>query len=349
MAITQTSIQNKDNLPVSLYELRNNTGTTIKITNIGATITSILTPDRNGIIEEVTLGFNNPLDYISEKYKSNCPYLGTTAGRFANRIDHGRFSLNEKCYQLACNNGDHHLHGGPEGFHFKLWHGELVNSNGKDSLVLRLNSPHMEEGYPGNLEVKLTFTLTDHHELIMEYYAETDQATPVNLTNHAYFNLSGKKETILDHEAMIIADFYTPKVNSIPTGEIAPVEDTPFDFRTFHKIGDRFAQLEEDAYDHNFVLNLEEGILSPAAIVFENNSGRLLEVFTTMPGIQFYSGYYLDGSHARGDRKFDKFEGFCLETQYFPDSPNKPDFPTCIATPERPFQHTTVYKFGVDN
>jgi aldose 1-epimerase len=325
MRIQKRAVPNDENLPVYLYELTNNTGTTVKITNIGSTITSITTPDKDGKIEEITLGFDDPMTYLSDNYKNNCPYLGTTAGRFANRIAKGQFSLLGKTYHLAVNNGENH-----------------------NKLVMKLESPDNDEGYPGKVNVAITYNLTDDHELIMEYLAETDQATPVNLTNHAYFNLSGQPGDILNHEVMMMADQYTPAVDAIPTGEISSVKETPFDFTTFHSIGERIQLLPEKTYDHNFVLNHKEGELARACIVKENASGRILEVFTTLPGIQFYAGYFLDGSHGRGSRKFNSFEGFCMETQYFPDSPNKSHFPDTIATPEKPFKHTTIYKLSID-
>ncbi|GAO27853.1 aldose epimerase family protein [Geofilum rubicundum] len=276
MRIQETIISNDKQRPVYLYELSNNTGTTVKITNIGATITSITTPDKNGKIEEVTLGFDDPMTYLSDNYKSNCPYLGTTAGRFANRIAKGQFTLSGKTYQLAINNGENHLHGGPEGFHFKLWKGEIMDNK----LVMKLSSPDNDEGYPGNLEVSITYQLTDDHELIMEYYAETDQATPVNLTNHAYFNLSGQSGDILNHEVMIMADQYTPAIDAIPTGELASVKDTPFDFTSLHTIGERIDSLPEKTYDHNFVLKHKEGELERAASLRKR---RLAEYWKYLP------------------------------------------------------------------
>lgn len=344
MHIQKKAIPNDKHLPVYIYELTNNTGTTVKITNIGATITSITTPDRDGKIEEVTLGFDDPMTYLSDKYANNCPYFGTTAGRFANRIAKGQFTLSGKTYQLAINDGENHLHGGLAGFHQKLWKGAISNNK----LVMNLESPDNDEGYPGKLNVAITYTLTDDHELILEYLAETTQATPLNLTNHAYFNLTGQPGDILKHEVMMMADNYTPAIDAIPTGEISSVKETPFDFTTFHTIGERIHQLAEKYYDHNFVLNHKEGELTRACIAKENESGRILEVFTTLPGMQFYTGYFLDGSHARGSRKFNSFEGFCMETQYFPDAPNKPQFPDAIATPDKPFRHTTIFKFSTE-
>ena len=348
MTITKTNLINASGETFNLYELKNQLGTTVKLTNAGASITSISTVDKNGKFDEITLGFNDPSFYISKEYLSNCPYLGTTAGRFANRIAHGKFALNGKEYTLAVNNGNNHLHGGPSGFHAKLWNSKIEGEGDKQKLVFTLHSPDMDEGYPGNLIATISFNLTNQNELIIEYYASTDMATPVNLTNHTYFNLNGHKDNILNHEVIIFADGYTEKVDDIPTGTIIPVKDTPYDFSTFTKIGERLKDLPENAYDHNFVLNMEEGILSRAAIVHDLQSGRILEVFTTMPGMQFYTGYYLDGSYNRTGKPFNQFDGFCMETQYFPDSPNKPHFPNCIVTPDKPFKHTTVYKFGVE-
>lgn len=342
MPIHKRTILNDKQIPVHLYELKNNTGTTVKITNIGSAITSIITPDKEGRVEEITLGFDDPMIYLSEEYKSNCPYLGAVVGRFANRIAGGRFTLSGDTYHLSINDGENHLHGGTDGFHLKLWEGEIISNR----LVMKLKSPDNDEGYPGKLNVSITYELTDDHELIMEYLAETDKATPVNLTNHCYFNLSGRPGDILNHEVMIMADQYTPAINGIPTGGIAPVKGTPLDFTSFRTIGERMHLLPEKTYDHNFVLNHKQGKLSRASVVKDNESGRMLEVFTTLPGLQFYTGYYLDGTYGRGSHMFNRFAGFCMETQYFPDSPNIPSFPDAIITPEKPFKHTTIYKFS---
>lgn len=347
MTITQTNFTSQTGT-VSLFELRNSKGTSVKITNAGACITSIVTADKNGQMDEITLGFDDPSFYLSKEYLSNCPYLGTTAGRFANRIAHGRFSIGQKEYTLAVNNGNHHLHGGPTGYHARLWDAELSNDGGNQKLVLSLKSPHLDEGYPGEVLARVSFFLTNDDELILYYHATASEATPINLTNHTYFNLNGLKRDILEQEVMIFANGYTEKQDDIPTGTIVPVKDTPYDFLTFHKIGERLSQLPQDAYDHNFVLNLEEGNLTRAAIARDPESGRTLEVYTTLPGMQFYTGYHLDGSYERGGRRFERFGGFCMETQYFPDSPNKAHFPDCIATPEKPFDHTTVFKFGIE-
>lgn len=337
---TQTAVVNEQ--AIVLFELKNNTGTTVCITNIGSTITSIQTPDKNGKIEEVTLGFNDPLDYLNEAYLKNCPFLGATAGRFANRIAKGKFKLDGKSYTVPVNNDANHLHGGPDGFHQQIWKGRIEG----ESLVMTLVSPDGHMGYPGKLTARVKYTLTDAHELIMDYLAESDQACPVNLTNHAYFNLRGKKASILDQEVMIMADHYTPAIDAIPTGEIAPVKDTAFDFSSLRTIGEKIDASPIKTYDHNFVLNHPEGQLERAALALDKETGRVLEVFTTLPGMQFYAGKFLDGSYARGDWYFESHEGFCLETQYFPDSPNHPKFPDCIARPGKPFKHTTVFKFA---
>jgi aldose 1-epimerase len=345
MSVIQTKVQAHFDKPIFTYELKNDSGTTVKITNIGATITGILAPDKKGNLEKVTLGFTDPLYYLSEKYLSNSPFLGATVGRYANRIALGEFQLNGKKYHLAKNNGANHLHGGPEGFFKKIWDSTI--KEGK--VVMTLLSPDMEEGYPGNVKVITTFSLTNDNELVIDYFATTDKATPLNLTNHTYFNLSGKKSQILNHELMIFADAYTPAVEAIPTGEIRPVKGTPFDFTEFHKLGERANQLDTEIYDHNYVLNGQEGELKRVAIARDPLSGRTLEAYTTMPGMQLYTGYYLDGSHQNEGQKIESLEGFCLETQYFPDSPNNANFPSAITTPDQPFKHTTVYKFGIDN
>ena len=347
MKITQTTSQHDSGEALHHFELKNQSGTTVKITNVGATITSICATDKNGKFEEISLGLETPAGYLSPAYLSNNPCLGGTPGRFANRIANGEFTLDGKTYKLAINNGKNHLHGGISNFSHKIWDAKITGEGENQKLQLSLKSPHMDEGYPGNLDVTITYNLTDDNELVIDYHAETDQATLVNLTNHTYFNLNGLKENIRNHEVMINADNYTESVENIPTGVIAPVKDTPFDFTTFHKIGERFNQLAEDAYDHNFVLN-GDGSLSLAAIAKDTESGRTLEVYTTSPGMQFYTAYYLDGTHGRGDKKYNSFDGFCFETQYFPDSPNKPDFPSPVVRPEKPFNHTTVFKFGVE-
>lgn len=343
--IEQTDLKNQI---IKLFKLTNPNGTVIKITNIGATITSIQTKDRDGKLSETVLGFDKPEEYLSEEYLKNCVYLGATVGRFANRIAKGKFELNGKTYKLNQNNGHHHLHGGPKGFHQKIWEARIEDTDAGQTLVMNLTSPDKEEGYPGNLEVEVRFFLSNENELIIDYHANSDAPTPVNLTNHSYFNLSGKDTDILDHEVMIFADEYTPKQDDVPIGDIVPTKDTPFDFQEFHKVGERFNHLPREGYDHNLVINGDEGDLRRAAVVKDPHSGRILEVYTTMPGMQFYTGYFLDGTYGNSDKKFVPFSGMCFETQYFPDSPNHPAFPSCIVTPENPFVHTTVFKFNAE-
>ncbi len=333
---------------VKLFELKNNSGTTIRITNAGATIMSIETKDKNANFSNIVLGFDHPDDYLSDEYLNNCVFLGSTIGRFANRIAKGKFELNGKTYKLRINNGHNHLHGGPTGFHQKIWNAEIEETNAGQTLIMRLTSPDNDEGYPGRLDVEIRFYLSDDNELIIDYDAKSDAPTPVNLTNHSYFNLSGQNSDILSHEVMIFADEYTPKDNDIPTGDIVPTKETPFDFNEFHKVDERFEHLPADAYDHNLVIKGDEGDLRRAAIAKDESSGRLMEIYTTMPGMQFYSGAHLDGRFGNSQRKFTPFAGMCFETQYFPDSPNHPAFPSCIVTPEKPFRHTTVFKFGVE-
>jgi aldose 1-epimerase len=342
--ITSPNIRNK---AIKLYELKNAGSTSIRITNAGAAITSIETKDKNANFSNIVLGFDNPEEYLAKNYLENCTFLGATIGRFANRIAKGRFTLNGKSYTLNVNNGNNHLHGGPTGYHQKIWGSRIENTDAGQTLVMELSSPDGEEGYPGKVDVKVKFRLTNENELIINYQAKSDRPTPVNLTNHSYFNLSGKNTDILNHEVMIFADAYTPKNDDIPTGEIASIKGTPYDFKEFHKISERFSDLPYDAYDHNMVINGNEGDLRRASIAKDPESGRFLEVYTTMPGMQFYTGYHLDGTSGNSQRKFDRFAGMCFETQYFPDSPNQPDFPSCIVTPEKPLNHTTVFKFGV--
>ncbi len=347
MKVTEINHPDIKNNQVKLFELSNSQGTSIKITNAGATITSIETRDKNANFSNIVLGFDNPETYISPEYLENCVYLGATIGRFANRIAKGKFHLNGKTYKLKVNNGNNHLHGGPTGFHQKIWSSEIEETEAGQALIMRTFSPDGEEGYPGNVEVEVRFLLSDENELIIDYTANSDAATPVNLTNHSYFNLTGGNRDILDHEVMIFADEYTPKDDDVPTGDIVTTEKTPFDFKEFHKVGERLNHLPYDAYDHNFVINGKAGELKRAAIVREPVSGRMLEVFTTLPGMQFYSGAHLDGSFENSRKKLEKFGGLCFETQYFPDSPNHPSFPSCIVEPGKPFKHTTVFKFDV--
>jgi aldose 1-epimerase len=322
---------------VDLYTLRNNQGVEVSITNYGGAITSILAPDRNGAFGDVVLGYDTLDDYIK-----NPRYLGALIGRFANRIARGRFSLNGVKYQLAQNNGQNHLHGGPKGFDKRVWNASETSSG----LHLEYLSPDGEENYPGCLSVAVDYSLNDDNELRIDYNATNDNdtiATIVNLTNHSYFNLRGQG-TILDHELMINAHSFTPVSDDlIPTGEILSVDGTPMDFRTARVIG-------QGGYDHNFVLDdWKHGSVRSVARLRDPNSGRVMEVFTSQPGIQFYSGNFLDGSLiGKGGVAYQKYAALCLETQHFPDSPNQPNFPSTVLRAGQTYNETTIYKFTTD-
>ena len=323
-----------------LYTLSNAAGVRAAITNFGAILVSLQTPDRRGEPGEITLGFDDLAGYLGDH-----PYFGATVGRFANRIAGARFTLDGKVYALAANDGDNHLHGGIEGFDKKLWAAEAFEA--ADSAGVRLSrcSGDGEEGYPGNLDVTLTVTLTDENELRLEFTAVTDAPTPVNLTNHTYFNLAGKGD-VLRHTVRLAASRYTPVgPDLIPTGELASVSGTPLDFREPHRIGERLDQVE-GGYDHNLILDTPEaGGLTLAARVEEEESGRSLEVYTTEPAVQFYTGNFLDGTLVgRGGVRYGKHAGLCLEPQKYPDSPNQPAFPSCILRPGERYEHTIVFR-----
>lgn len=329
---------------VMLYTLTNEQDIKVSITNYGGIITGIYTPDKKGNTTNITLGFDN-----LDQYLAGHPHFGALIGRYGNRIAGARFTLDGQEYTLAANNGNNSLHGGIEGFGKKLWTPEVIACDERAALKLSYSSPDGEEGYPGKLDVTVTYELL-MDQLFITYEAVTDRPTVLNLTNHAYFNLAGEG-TILDHMAYINASRYTP-VNDelIPTGELANVEGTPFDFRKPAVIGARFSELSGDpvGYDHNFVLDGAEGERKLAAKVQEPLSGRFVEVYTTEPGVQFYTGNFLDGSLVSGNRAYVQHSGFCLETQHFPDSPNQPDFPSTVLRPGETFASQTILKFGVE-
>jgi aldose 1-epimerase len=341
-----------DGQAVEEYTLTNANGMEVKIITYGGIITSIRVPDRNGEMANVTLGFNNLQDYETRN-----PYFGNITGRYANRIANATFELEGNTYTLAANNGPNTLHGGTVGFDKRVWEATSVEAEGEVGLQLSYLSPDGEEGYPGNLDVSVTYTLTDNNEIRMDYTATTDAPTVVNLTNHAYFNLAGEGTGhIYDHILMIDADRYTPvDATLIPTGELAPVEGTPFDFRVPRAIASGQRSNHEQivlgrGYDHNFVLNREDmndTSMMLAARVYEPDSGRILEVWTTEPGIQFYAGNFLDGTLlGTSGHLYRQSDGFALETQHFPDSPNQADFPSTVLNPDETYQTTTIYKFG---
>ena len=335
-----------DGQAVEAFTLKNANGVEVTAITFGGIITSLKVPDRNGAIGDVVLGFDT-----IDGYLKGHPYFGAIIGRYGNRIAKGRFAIDKIDYTLATNNGPNHLHGGVRGFDKHLWQAEALSDN---SLRFSRVSPDGEEGYPGNLQIQVIYSLTNYNELIVDYNATTDQPTHVNLTQHSYFNLAGGGADILGHQLMIDADRYTP-VNGelIPTGELAPVAGTPFDFRKPTAIGARInashPQINNgQGYDHNWVLNRHGRTLQLAARVTEPSSGRTMEVATTEPGMQFYAGNFLDGTlTGKGGSKYGRRSGFCLETQHYPDTPNQPDFPSTLLRPGSTYSSRTVFKFGV--
>ena len=342
-----------DGEEVTLFTLTNANGMEVKLTNYGGIITSVVVPDRDGNMENVTLGFDNLDDYLSGH-----PYFGNITGRYANRIARGTFDIEGEDFYLAVNNAPNSLHGGVKGFDKVVWAAEEVSGEGEVGVKLSRVSPDMEEGYPGNLAVEVTYTLTDNDEIRIDYRATTDETTVVNLTNHAYWNLAGDGSGTADnHMLTLMASNYTPvDASLIPTGEIAPVAGTPMDFTTPHAIGERirddFEQLVIGrGYDHNFVLDRpspDDTSLIVAAVVEEPESGRTLTISTTEPGIQFYSGNFLDATEiGAAGKMYRQGDAFALETQHFPDSPNQENFPSTLLEPGEEFNSTTVYALSV--
>ena len=332
--------------PVELYTLTNASGVEARIMTYGGTVVSLKVPDRQGRLADVVLGYET-----LEGYLKNSPYFGAIIGRYGNRIGKGTFSLNGKQYTLSKNNGENTLHGGIKGFGTVVWKAKEVKSKDGVGLELTYLSKDGEEGFPGNLSVTVVYTLTNQNELKIEYSATTDKTTVVNLTNHSYFNLAGEG-SILKHELMINASRFTPvDAGLIPTGELRSVKGTPMDFTQLAVIGTRIDQQDEQltfgrGYDHNWVLNNATGKLALAARAYEPVSGRVMEVLTTEPGLQFYSGNFLDGSiTGKGGQVYKQRSGFCLETQHFPDSPNKPGFPSTVLRPGQTYNTATIYKF----
>jgi aldose 1-epimerase len=324
--------------------LKNAAGMEVAILNYGGTVTAVLVPDKEGVMGNVVLGYDSLAGYIQ---KGN-PYMGCLVGRYANRIANAKFTLNGNTYTLVANNGPNSLHGGLKGLDKKVWDMKLLP--GDSSLQLSCVSPDGDEGYPGLLTVTVVYTLTTDNTLRIDYTASTDKPTPVNLSNHCYFNLSGGNDsTILDHEIQLDAEQYT-EVNEqlIPTGQLPAVKGTPMDFTRSKRIGQDIDKVK-GGYDHNWVLSQKEAGLKRAARLVHPPSGRMMEVYTTQPGIQFYTGNFLDGSllHTQDQRKYVKHAGLCLETQHFPDSPNQPSFPNTILQPGETFHEVTEYRFGV--
>lgn len=339
----------KDGTAVDIYTITNNSGVEAKIMTYGATVVSLKVPDRDGKLDDVVLGFDNVGDY-----EEKSPYFGCIVGRYGNRIGKGKFTLDEKDYTLAVNNGENHLHGGLKGFDKVVWKAEPFENSDGAELKMHYVSKDMEEGYPGNLDVTVTYTLTNDNELKIDYLATTDKPTVCNLTNHSYFNLAGQGlGDNLGHELMLNADNFTPVDSTlITTGEIAPVSGTPMDFTTPTAIGKRidgdYEQLKfGGGYDHNWVLNRDGEGMTLAATVYEPTTGRFMEVHTLKPGIQFYAGNFLDGTFAGKEGRVYKHRyAFCLETQHYPDSPNRPEFPSVVLRPGEEYKTSTIYKFS---
>ncbi len=347
-----------DGRPVRQFTCVNDGQMTLEVLDYGAHITQLRVPDRLGRTANVTLGFPHLAGYVH-----NDPYFGSTVGRYANRIAGGRFSGERGSYQLATNNGPNHLHGGPNGFHRQLWHAEPIRQTDSVGVQFRYTSPDGEEGYPGTMNVTVTYRITADQCLLMEYEATTDQPTIVNLTNHCYWNLSGVPEReasaasvsghaatdILDHRLQLESDYYlSVDATLIPTGKAVAVDRTPFDFTVARPIGARLNDVPGDppGYDHCFVLRTADGDLHRAAWVKDPATGRTMEVLTTQPGIQFYTGNFLEGVARHAG--FRQHQALCLETQHFPDSPNQIDFPTVWLLPGHTYRQTTVHRFGAD-
>jgi aldose 1-epimerase len=348
MSITSQPFgQTPEGTPIELYTLTNANGLEAAIMTYGGTLAALRVPDRAGEFGDIVLGFET-----LEPYLADHPFFGALVGRFCNRIAGAQFTLNGTTYPLARNDGPNHLHGGPHGFHRAIWHASERPSDEGPSLALHYLSRDGEEGYPGNLSVDVVYTLTDQNALRIDYSATTDRDTVINLTNHAYFNLTG--DDILSHELVLDGTRFLPIDETlIPIGELRSVQDTPMDFTTSTPIGDRIASDDEQlrcgqGYDHTWVLDKPTGALGHAARVYAPGSGRVLDVFTTAPGIQFYSGNMLDGSLAgKGGTIYTRNSGLCLETQHFPDSPNQPQFPSTVLHPGETYRQSTIFQFSV--
>lgn len=342
---TESFGQTPDGQAVDLVTMTNPDGIEMRVITFGGIIVSMKTPDRDGKLGDIVLGFDKLDGYTKEH-----PYFGAIIGRYGNRIGAGKFTLDGVEYELAVNNGPNHLHGGIKGFDKVVWKIDQTKAEG-DEAILKLSylSKDGEEGYPGNLKCVVTYTLTADNQLKMHYEATTDKATVLNLTNHSYWNLAGQGTgDILGHELMLNADRFTPVDEGlIPTGELRSVEGTPMDFTEPKTIGSRIKQVDIGGYDHNFVLNGKTGVMKLCAKVYEPKSGRTMEIHTTEPGVQFYTGNFLDGTlTGKGGKIYQKHYAFCLETQHFPDSPNKPDFPSVVLRPGEKYDIATVHKFA---
>jgi aldose 1-epimerase len=333
------------NEQVDLFSIHNNNDMSMKISTFGATLSSIICPDKQGQMADITLGFDNLQQYLDPH-----PFFGVTCGRYANRIAKGLFTINGQQFHLVANNGPNTLHGGTKGFDKVLWKGEPFQTSNEAGVKLTYISKDMEEGFPGNLTSEVTYSLNNSNEIKISYSAQTDKPTVVNLTNHTYFNLNGCKDNVLQHIALLNADHFTEVDNdAIPTGKTPHVEGTAFDFRKARAIGDAIDKA--GGYDHNFILNKSSGnVLSYAGSVYDPQSGRCMDAYTTEPGMQFYTGNFLDGSLVnRNGNAIKKHYGFCWETQHYPDSPNQKGFPSTLLNPGERYHQLTIYKFGIKN
>ena len=340
-----------DGKKVTLFTISNQQGLSVKITNYGGIITSLIVPDKTGKPGDVVLGYDNLQGYLDKS-----PYFGSIIGRYGNRIAGGQFSLNDKTYVLAKNNNTNHLHGGVKGFDKVVWEAEVVREEKAVKLVLKYLSPDGEEGYPGNLQVEVTYIIDERNQVRIDYRATTDAPTIVNLTNHSYFNLTGDPaQTILDHELMIKSDYFLPVDSTlIPMGELMKVTGTPFDFSKFRRIGDSIDVeqtqiLRGGGYDHCWVFTRSSNDPENLVSLFDPSSGRLMEVITTEPGMQFYTGNFLDGTiTGKGGVAYKFRSALCLETQHYPDSPNQPDFPSVTLNPGEEYLSSTIYRFSIE-
>lgn len=350
MSITKKSFgKTKDGVEVFLYTLKNSNGMMAKFTDYGANLVNLLVPDKNGKVDDVVLGYDN-----LDGYTVNAPGFGSFIGRHANRIGDAKFELDDKVYELEKNDGNNNLHGGSIGYNKKVYEVEYFEDEESSSIEFSRLSPHMEQGFPGNLDISMTYTLTDDNELVLEYLAVSDQDTVVNLTNHSYFNLSGHKSgSILDHKVMIKANQFTPTGDDlIPTGEIRDVSGTPMDFRELKRIdkdiNEEYIPLKQGSgYDHNYILDILGEDVDLVAMLVDDKSQRTMEVYTDMPGLQLYTGNYIeeDGKYKEGAR-YGKHTGVCFETQYYPNSCNIKEFPSCILKAGKEYDFVTIYKFG---
>lgn len=339
----------KDGQTATLYTLINKKGMSVSLTDFGANIVNVIVADKKGKFDDVVLGYDNVTGY-----EGNAPGYGSFIGRHANRIGGASFELNGVKYDLEKNDGDNNLHSGLKSYNKFLYEVETFEEEDADSIEFSRLSPHMEQGFPGNLDISVTYTLTDDNELVIEYLAVSDKDTIVNLTNHSYFNLSGHDSgSVLEHKVFLDADHFTPTDDAlIPTGEIREVEGTPMDFRTLKSIGqdinaDYEPLVQAGGYDHNYVLNISGSEVERVAELVDDNSGRIMEVFTNMPGLQLYTGNFISGEEAgKKNFKYQKRGGVCFETQYYPDSCNKPEFPSCVLKAGNEYDFVTVFKFG---